>query len=53
MSWGRFDAVKLLPGGAGLEVRGTYNPNVNPPQQIVGDAFIGFLIIRRIVDIEV
>jgi hypothetical protein len=47
MSWGRFDAVTLLPGDAGLEVRGTYDPNIIPPQQVVGDAFIGFLIIQQ------
>ena len=46
MPWGEFVEVRLLPGDAGLEVRGTYDPKVSSGHKMVGDAFIGFLIIQ-------
>ena len=42
----QFTKLTLLPGDAGLEVRGTYDPKISGSQRVVGDVFIGFLIIQ-------
>jgi hypothetical protein len=45
--WGEFTKLTLLPNNAGLEVTGPYNPGILGEQKVIGDVFIGFLIIQQ------
>ncbi len=47
MTWGEFSKLTLLPNKAGLQVTGPYNPDITGGQKVLGDVFIGFLIIQQ------
>jgi hypothetical protein len=47
MPWGQFSKVAILPDDLGLEVSGPYDPGITGQQTVLGDVFIGFLIIQN------